>query len=162
MDGSTLTLCELVPLLTDLSFRRFVVNQPGLPNIVRAYWQRFDAMSDGERQQSTAPLLHKAEAFTSRTPIRSINARTVQRVRLRGYLPAPQSGTDLTCQGAAREPRRLTCSARLTSVVTLESHTRAGTGTPGQTATRFAYIDEAQICASALADRRTCLAGARV
>jgi hypothetical protein len=70
VDGSALTLCELVPLLTDLSFRRFVVNQPGLPDTFQAYWRRFDAMSDGERQQAIAPLLHKAEAFTSRTPIR--------------------------------------------------------------------------------------------
>jgi hypothetical protein len=65
-----MTLCELVPLLTEPSFRRFVVNQPGMPDVVRAYWQRYDAMSEGERQQTNMPLLHKVEAFTSRTPIR--------------------------------------------------------------------------------------------
>ena len=69
VDGSAFTLCELVPLLTDPAFRQFVVNQPGLPDQVRAYWQRYDNMSDGERQQVITPLVNKVEAFTSRTPI---------------------------------------------------------------------------------------------
>ncbi|MFD8492287.1 type IV secretory system conjugative DNA transfer family protein [Amycolatopsis sp. NPDC059657] len=69
-DGSALTLTELVPLLTQPAFRRYLVNQPTVPATVRAYWQRYDQLSDGERQQSIMPLLHKAEAFTSRTAIR--------------------------------------------------------------------------------------------
>lgn len=70
VDGSPLTLCELVPLLTDPSFRRFVTNQPGLSDPLRIYWQRYEQLSDGERQQATQPLINKVEAFTSRTAIR--------------------------------------------------------------------------------------------
>lgn len=70
VDGSALTLCELVPLLTDSAFRRFIVNQPTIPATVRAYWQRYANMSDGERQQVLTPLVNKVEAFTNRTPIR--------------------------------------------------------------------------------------------
>lgn len=70
LDGSTMTLCELVPLLTVPAFRRFVTHQPGVPETVRGFWARYEAMSDGEQQQVIAPMLHKVEAFTSRTPIR--------------------------------------------------------------------------------------------
>lgn len=70
VDNSPLTLCELTPLLTESAFRRFVLAQPGLPDMVRDYWQRYNRLSDGEMRQTTAPLLHKAEAFTSRTAIR--------------------------------------------------------------------------------------------
>ncbi|GLZ30792.1 hypothetical protein Lesp02_29810 [Lentzea sp. NBRC 105346] len=76
VDGSALTLCELVPLLTEPSFRRFVVRQAGVPDTARAYWQRFEALSEGERQQVINPLLHKVEAFTSRTPIRLMLGQT--------------------------------------------------------------------------------------
>jgi hypothetical protein len=69
-DGSPFTLCELVPLLTGTTFRRYVVSRPGLPDSLKAYWQRYDALSDGARDQAIAPLLNKLEAFTSRTAIR--------------------------------------------------------------------------------------------
>ncbi|WP_329051197.1 DUF87 domain-containing protein [Amycolatopsis sp. NBC_01488] len=69
-EGSALTLAELVPLLTQPAFRRFLVGQPGVPDAVRAYWLRHDALSDGERQQVIAPILTKVEAFTSRTAIK--------------------------------------------------------------------------------------------
>ena len=70
MDGSALTLTELVPLLTQPTFRRFLVGQPGIPDVVRAYWLRHDALSDAERQQIISPILTKVEAFTSRTAIK--------------------------------------------------------------------------------------------
>jgi hypothetical protein len=63
-------LCELVPLLTDTTFRRFVASQPGLSDMLRAYWQRYENMSAGEREQTITPLTNKVEAFTSRTSIR--------------------------------------------------------------------------------------------
>jgi hypothetical protein len=69
-DGSALTLCELLPLLTQPAFRRFVVGQPGLPESVRAFWQWYEQLSDGERSQTIGPVLNKVEAFTGRTPIR--------------------------------------------------------------------------------------------
>lgn len=70
VDGSVLTLCELVPLLTEPAFRRFIVSQPSVPETARAYWLRYENMSDGERQQTITPLVNKVEAFTGRTPIR--------------------------------------------------------------------------------------------
>ena len=70
VDGSPFTLCEIVPLFTEPAFRRFVVNQSAVPDSLRAYWQRYDELSDGAREQAIAPLLNKLEAFTSRTPIR--------------------------------------------------------------------------------------------
>jgi Helicase HerA, central domain len=69
-DGSKLTICELVPLLTDPAFRRAIVSQPGLPDSLRAYWQRYEQMSGSGQQQVITPLINKAEAFTSRTAIR--------------------------------------------------------------------------------------------
>jgi GTPase SAR1 family protein len=75
-DGSSFTLCELVPLLTEPAFRRYVVSRPGLPDSLKAYWQRYETLSDGAREQAIAPLLNKLEAFTSRTPIRLMLGQT--------------------------------------------------------------------------------------
>jgi hypothetical protein len=69
-DGSVFTLVELVPLLTNPTFRRFVVAQHGLSDSVRTYWQRYDAMTENERMNSIAPILNKVDAFTGRTAIR--------------------------------------------------------------------------------------------
>lgn len=68
--GSAFTLVELVPLLTNPAFRRFVTSQRDLPETVRAYWQRYDAMTENERMNAIAPILNKVDAFTSRTAIR--------------------------------------------------------------------------------------------
>jgi hypothetical protein len=70
LDGSALTLCELVPLLTQPAFRRFVTTQPALPESMQAFWQWYEQISDGERLQAIGPVSNKVEAFTSRTPIR--------------------------------------------------------------------------------------------
>jgi Helicase HerA, central domain len=70
VDGSAMTLCELVPLLTQPAFRRFVVNQSGLPDSVRVFWHMFGAWADAGTAQAINPILNKVEAFTGRTPIR--------------------------------------------------------------------------------------------
>ena len=69
-DGSAFTLHEIVPLLTQPAFRRVVVNDSRLPDSLRAFWQWYEALSDGERAQAIGPVLNKVEAFVSRTPIR--------------------------------------------------------------------------------------------
>lgn len=69
-DGSAFTLVELVPLLTNPTFRRFVVAQRGLSDSVRTYWQRYDAMTENERMNAIAPILNKVDAFTGRTAVR--------------------------------------------------------------------------------------------
>jgi hypothetical protein len=69
-DGSAMTLCELMPLLTQPAFRRFVTAQVTLPDSLRAFWQWYEQISDGERLQAIGPVSNKVEAFTGRTPIR--------------------------------------------------------------------------------------------
>jgi hypothetical protein len=69
-DGSAMTICEVVPLLTDPMFRRFVTVQAGLPPHLKEYWQRFNSLSENEMAQYVGPVLNKVEAFTHRIPIR--------------------------------------------------------------------------------------------
>lgn len=69
-DGSAFTLHEIVPLLTQSAFRRIMLHDERLPASLRAFWQWYEGMSDGERAQAIGPVLNKVEAFTSRTPIR--------------------------------------------------------------------------------------------
>lgn len=69
-DGSAMTICEIVPLLTSPAFRRFVTAQPGLPPHLKEYWQRFNSLSENEIAQYIGPVLNKVEAFTHRIPIR--------------------------------------------------------------------------------------------
>ncbi|MEU0537074.1 type IV secretory system conjugative DNA transfer family protein [Amycolatopsis tolypomycina] len=69
-DGSALTICEVVPLLTNPAFRRFVTTQPTVPSYLKDYWQRFGALSENEVAQYVGPVLNKVEAFTQRVPIR--------------------------------------------------------------------------------------------
>lgn len=69
-DGSAFTLVELPQLLTSTPFRKFVLNQPDVPEHVRGFWQWFEGTSPWERSQALAPVLNKVRAFTMRTPIR--------------------------------------------------------------------------------------------
>ncbi|MBV9380130.1 MAG: hypothetical protein JO242_05605, partial [Streptosporangiaceae bacterium] len=69
-DGAQYTLAELSPLLTDPGFRRDVIARSELTQDLGFFWQRYAAMSEGERAQVIGPSLNKLDAFTSRTPIR--------------------------------------------------------------------------------------------
>ncbi|MEV6446362.1 type IV secretory system conjugative DNA transfer family protein [Amycolatopsis sp. NPDC051716] len=69
-DGSAMTICEVVPLLTNPQFRTYVTEHPALPQQLRSYWQRFGRLSDNEMAQYVGPVLNKVEAFTQRVPIR--------------------------------------------------------------------------------------------
>lgn len=69
-DGSAMTICEVVPLLTNPSFRRYVTSHPRLPEHYRAYWERFDQLSENDVLQQIGSVLNKVEAFTQRIPIR--------------------------------------------------------------------------------------------
>lgn len=64
-DGSAFTLVELESLLLDPSFRRFVLAQDTVPNAVRPFWARYEAMGDAERAQVIGPSLNKLSALTS-------------------------------------------------------------------------------------------------
>jgi len=69
-NGHAMTICEIVPLLTNPAFRRYVTSRDSLPPQLRDYWRRFDQLSDAERAQAIGPVLNKVEAFTHRVPIR--------------------------------------------------------------------------------------------
>jgi hypothetical protein len=69
-DGSRFTLIELPELLLNPRFRRFVVEQAGVPASVRNFWTSYEAMSDGERAQVIGPSLNKLRSLTTRTALR--------------------------------------------------------------------------------------------
>lgn len=67
-NGSAFTIAELPTLLTNPSFRAAVLARTALPDRLRDFWQRFDAMSDGEQAQAVSPVLNKVDAFVQRVP----------------------------------------------------------------------------------------------
>lgn len=69
-DGSAFTVCELPALLTNESFRRFVLAQPSVPFAVREFWDWFIKLSRAEQTQVVGPVLNKLTALTQRTPLR--------------------------------------------------------------------------------------------
>lgn len=69
-DGSAFTLAEVAPLLENPAFRRFVSSQTAVPEVVRSYWQSYEAMSAGERAQTISPSLNKLRALTTRSSLR--------------------------------------------------------------------------------------------
>jgi hypothetical protein len=69
-NGSAFTFCEIPELLTNQRFRRWVMEQPGLTDTVRAGLRWFDNLSDAERIQVIGPAMNKLSAFTHRTPLR--------------------------------------------------------------------------------------------
>jgi hypothetical protein len=69
-DDERYTLCEVVPLLTDQRFRFDLLSRTSLPENLRSFWQRYEAMSAAEQAQVIGPTLNKIDAFTSRSAIR--------------------------------------------------------------------------------------------
>jgi hypothetical protein len=142
VDGSRFTLVELVPLLTDPAFRRHVVQSARLPDTLRAFWERYSTMSDGERNQAIAPVLNKVEAFTGRSTIRlmlgqsrGVDLRDIFRKRAVVLINIAKGslGTETANLLGALFVTKL-WHATLEQVAVL----------PGQRRTAFAYLDEAQ------------------
>jgi hypothetical protein len=69
-NGQAFTICEIPELLVRPALRRYAVNSSGLPKALKTYWSGFDALSEAEQQQHTAPVMNKLRAFTMRTAIR--------------------------------------------------------------------------------------------
>jgi hypothetical protein len=140
-DGSPMTLCELLPLLTQPAFRRYVTAQPSLPASLRPFWQWYEQISDGERLQAVGPVSNKVDAFVSRTPIRLMLGQS--------------SGLDLTSVFRERKVVLVslakgtlgTETANLLGALLVSSlwqATMARVRVPaGQRQPTFAYIDEA-------------------
>ncbi|MBV9870767.1 MAG: ATP-binding protein [Frankiaceae bacterium] len=68
--GDAFTICEVVPLLTNQRFRAELLQRSKVPDNLRTFWQRYDAMSLAEQTQVIGPTLNKLDAFTSRSAIR--------------------------------------------------------------------------------------------
>lgn len=141
-DGSRFTLTELVPLLTEPAFRRNLTRDPRLPDTLRAFWQRYEALSDGERSQAIAPVLNKIEAFTARGAIRlmlgqsqGIDLRDIFRKRavVLVSLPKGSLGTETANLLGALFVTKLWQAALAQAQIPAERRNTA-----------FAYLDEAQ------------------
>ena len=66
-NGAAFTLIEVPELLTNARFRRFVVNQPGVPAGLASFWQWYEAT---DRLAVIGPILNKLRASVLRAPIR--------------------------------------------------------------------------------------------
>jgi hypothetical protein len=71
-NGSAFTLTEVAPLLEQQAFRRFVTEQPSVPQPVHSFWATYDAMSAKEMHSVIGPLLNKLRALTTRSSLRLI------------------------------------------------------------------------------------------
>jgi Helicase HerA, central domain len=140
--GGRFTLVELVPLLSDPAFRRGVLAAQPLPESLRAFWQRYEAMSDGERAQAIAPVLNKIEAFTSRSAIRLMLGQD-QGIDLRDLFRKRAVVLVNLAKGNLGSETANLLGALL--VTKLWQATLAQASLPAERRrTAFAYIDEAQ------------------
>ncbi|HEV2638169.1 MAG TPA: type IV secretory system conjugative DNA transfer family protein [Actinocrinis sp.] len=142
-DGSPFTICELVPLLTEPAFRRYVVSRPGLPDNLKAYWQRYEALSDGAREQAIAPLLNKLEAFTSRTPIRLMLGQATGGLNFSDVFMRRRVVLISLAQGSLGEETAALLGSLLTFSMWQAALKRVNTP-PEKRFPVFGYIDEAQ------------------
>lgn len=140
--GEPLTLVELSPLLTNAAFRNSLLGRTSLPPDLRAFWQRYNNMSESERTSVIGPTLNKVDAFTSRTPIRlllgqgiGIDLRTIfreQRIVLVSLDKGQLGGETTNLLGAL-------------TVASLWQATLAQAAVPvSKRRPAFAYLDEAQ------------------
>jgi len=142
-DGSPFTLCELVPLLTDTTFRRYVVSRPGLPDSLKAYWQRYEVLSDGAREQAIAPLLNKLEAFTSRASIRLMLGQSTGGLNFSDVFTWRKVVLISLAQGSLGEETAALLGSLLTFSMWQAALQRINTP-PEQRFPVFGYIDELQ------------------
>ena len=66
------TICDVIPLLTDSTFRAKVIGDLDDPLGLSGYWSWFNAQSEGERSQIIAPVLNKIRPLTVRTSMRHV------------------------------------------------------------------------------------------
>lgn len=141
-NGERLTLVELLPLLTDATFRQDVLRRTPLPGDLRAFWQRYNAMSDNERTAVIGPTINKVDAFTSRTPIRLLLGQS-SGVNLRDVFTQQRVVLVSLDKGAlGAETTNLTAALIVSSLwsATLAQAQVA----PAARRPAFAYLDEAQ------------------
>lgn len=69
-DGSAFTLIETPELLTNSSFRRFVLSQPTVPPGVKSFWSWYQRLKPLDQLKVIGPIQNKLRAATLRSPIR--------------------------------------------------------------------------------------------
>ncbi len=67
-----MTLCEIPPLLTNTAFRRRLVAGIDDPVALEPFWEEFDQLSNGARNQWIAPVQNKLRAVLGRRAIRNV------------------------------------------------------------------------------------------
>lgn len=73
LSGTQWATLALIPqLLTDAPFRYRVLSAGRLPHHLRNFWAWFEALSNAERAQVTAPVLNKVRPFVMRSALRSM------------------------------------------------------------------------------------------
>jgi hypothetical protein len=77
------TLLDVARLLTDSSFRAATVSHLDDPMGLEPDWGWFSGLSDGERDNVTAPLRNKLRAFTARPAIRAIIGQARPKITMR-------------------------------------------------------------------------------
>jgi hypothetical protein len=80
------TLCEVVPLLTDPTYRRRVVGRLDDPAGLSGFWGWYESIGEAERQAAIAPVLNKLRAFTVRPRIRAIVGQSEPALNFRDVL----------------------------------------------------------------------------
>lgn len=68
-DQQQFTLCDLIDLLTNTGFRRFVTSQSLTPAL-DDFWSWYESLPDTQRLHSINPALNKLRAFSLYTPLR--------------------------------------------------------------------------------------------
>lgn len=68
-DGQRFTIGELVELLTNSGFRRFVITQSLTPAL-DSFWSWYETLSDTHRLNVISPALNKLRAFSLYSPLR--------------------------------------------------------------------------------------------
>lgn len=141
-DGSPFSLIEVSELLTNQSFRNFVISQPAMPASLKSFWSTYQGLKPGDQVAGTAPILNKLRAVTLRTPIRLILGQ--------------ETGLDLTQVLAQNKillaplgkPAIGSESAAMLGTILLATAWQAVLGRirlqPSQRRPFFVYVDEAQ------------------
>lgn len=76
------TLAEVIPVLTRLEFRRAILTQYGEPEGLDGFWEGYDALSAGQRNQLAGPVLSRLRSVLSRRFARDLLGTAASTINL--------------------------------------------------------------------------------
>jgi hypothetical protein len=134
------TLLDVERLYTDARFRHQVASRVNDADL-RDYWRGFDALSRGQQQQMTEPILNRLSIFTRSKAMRDITCRPERSFDLGGLI---DEGADvlISTAGAEIHDEADLLVELLISRIHLALFSRLGTSTPRSPV--FLAIDESQ------------------